>query len=64
MSKPRKLRAASPRITPGTVTEKLIIMGAVILGRICRISILLVGQQPIATAACGGFAPAVKLGIP
>jgi len=63
MPKPRKLRAASVRITPGTVTEKLIIMGAVILGRICRISILLVGH-PIATTARGGFAPAVKLGIP
>jgi len=63
MPKLRKLRVTSVRITPGTVTEKMIIMGAVILGRICQISILLVGQ-PIATTACSGFAPAVKLGIP
>ncbi|MBA7689503.1 hypothetical protein ES703_98011 [subsurface metagenome] len=50
MPKPRKLRAASVRITPGTVVEKRIIMGAIILGRMCRVSILRVGQ-PIATAA-------------
>ncbi|MBA7649104.1 hypothetical protein ES703_56898 [subsurface metagenome] len=51
MPKPRKLKPASLRITPGTANEKLIIMGAVILGRRCRVNILWVGH-PIATAAC------------
>ncbi|GAI62196.1 unnamed protein product [marine sediment metagenome] len=51
MPKPRKLRLASVRMTPGTVKEKLTIAGDRILGRICRIIILWV-EQPIAAAAC------------
>ncbi|GAJ21682.1 unnamed protein product, partial [marine sediment metagenome] len=43
-------RLASVRIIPGIFTLNSIIMGAIILGRICRIRILL-GGQPIATAA-------------
>ncbi|MBA7703347.1 hypothetical protein ES703_112132 [subsurface metagenome] len=50
MPKPRKLRLASVRIIPGTRTLNWIIRGAIILGRMCRVSILVVGQ-PIALAA-------------
>ncbi|GAI62880.1 unnamed protein product [marine sediment metagenome] len=50
MPKPRKLRPASVRITFGTRVLNRIIVGAIILGRICRVSILVVGQ-PIALAA-------------
>ncbi|MBA7681578.1 hypothetical protein ES703_89918 [subsurface metagenome] len=51
MPKPRKLRLASIRIRFGTSTLNRIIKGAIILGRICRVSILGV-EQPIASAAC------------
>ncbi|MBA7611302.1 hypothetical protein ES703_18522 [subsurface metagenome] len=51
MPKPRKLRLASVIITPGTCRLNWIIMGAIILGRICRVSSLVVGQ-PIVIAAC------------
>ncbi|GAI83340.1 unnamed protein product, partial [marine sediment metagenome] len=50
MPKPRKLRLASVRIAFGTRALNRIIVGAIILGRMCRVSILLVGQ-PIALAA-------------
>ena len=50
MPKPRKLRAASPKIILGTVAENRMMMVGIILGRICRVMIFVVGL-PIATAA-------------
>ncbi|MBA7676961.1 hypothetical protein ES703_85207 [subsurface metagenome] len=47
----RKLIVASIRITSGNRVVNKTIVGAIILGRICRVSILGV-EQPIATAAC------------
>jgi hypothetical protein len=50
MPKPRKLKAASVIMISGTRVVNRIIVGAIRLGRICRIRILLV-EQPIATLA-------------
>ena len=36
MPKPRKLSDASPRMTPGTASEKLMMIGARMLGRMWR----------------------------
>ena len=38
MPKPRKLSDASPRITPGTASEKLMMIGAMMFGRTWRSS--------------------------
>jgi len=45
MPKPRKLRLASTRITSGTRVVNRMVMGAMTLGRICRMSMRLVGHQ-------------------
>ena len=50
MPKPRKLSEASPRITPGTASEKLMMMGARMLGRMCLSSTLDV-EPPMAIEA-------------
>jgi hypothetical protein len=50
MPKPRKLRAASDKIAIGTCVENKMIIAGIVLGRICRVMIFVVGL-PIATAA-------------
>ena len=50
MPRPRKLRLASERMIPGTIVVYRTMMGAMILGRIWRISTLEV-ELPIARAA-------------